>query len=540
VTDVVKAMTEAERVTAKKRIEAAVREILEAIGEDPDRDGLVRTPTRIANMYVDEIFTGLHDNSSRHLAVTFEADHDEMVMVRDIPVHSVCVPSKERVNTIGGARQASTIAVGDTLWTLDDEGRLVTTTVVSVASHEDRELVEIAAGPRRLKVTPDHPILTPGGWARAGALVAGDKVCAIEPRRLAQDRGIVTEGHELGYVLGTVASDGSIQDGRRISVVVNDREFAERYAAALEVAFDVRSHVQPIKVPSGYPGRDVDMYRVRTVSSYIAGLMLHWFGGSKATKEFHFPRVVLRSREMIDGFLDGYCDGDGYPLPKPEGARVIVSANEQFLEELAAVLGNEPSPSYGKPARQLYVAPRWHEGGRYGRPGYVREDIELLPPDGEWIEIDRIDRIHATGSKPYTVYSFECSPHPTFLVNGVQTHNCEHHLVPFAGKAHVAYIPGDDGRIAGLSKIARLVDGFAARPQVQERLTTQIADALVEALQPNGVLVMIEAEHFCMSMRGVKKPGALTITSAVRGLFKTNAATRAEAMSLITHPGNRL
>jgi GTP cyclohydrolase I len=118
--------------------------------------------------------------------------------------------------------------------------------------------------------------------------------------------------------------------------------------------------------------------------------------------------------------------------------------------------------------------------------------------------------------------------------------SCEHHLVPFAGKAHVAYIPGPDGRITGISKIARLVDGFARRPQVHERLTTQIADALVEVLKPEGVLVMIEAEHFCMSMRGVKKPGALTVTSAVRGIFKSNPATRAEAMSLITHPGNRL
>lgn len=117
---------------------------------------------------------------------------------------------------------------------------------------------------------------------------------------------------------------------------------------------------------------------------------------------------------------------------------------------------------------------------------------------------------------------------------------CEHHLVPFAGRAHVAYIPGPDGRLTGLSKIARLVEGFARRPQVQERLTTQIADALMEQLRPEGVLVMIEAEHLCMSMRGVKKPGALTITSAVRGLFKTNPATRSEAMSLITHPGNRL
>jgi GTP cyclohydrolase I len=117
---------------------------------------------------------------------------------------------------------------------------------------------------------------------------------------------------------------------------------------------------------------------------------------------------------------------------------------------------------------------------------------------------------------------------------------CEHHLIPFAGRAHVAYIPGEDGRITGLSKIARLVEGFARRPQVQERLTTQVADALVDVLQPSGVLVMIEAEHLCMSMRGVKKPGALTITSAVRGLFKTNAATRSEALDLITHPGNRL
>jgi GTP cyclohydrolase IA len=110
---------------------------------------------------------------------------------------------------------------------------------------------------------------------------------------------------------------------------------------------------------------------------------------------------------------------------------------------------------------------------------------------------------------------------------------CEHHLVPFIGKAHVAYIPGDDGRITGLSKLARLVDGFARRPQVQERLTTQVADTINEVLKPQGVLVVIEAEHLCMSMRGVRKPGSLTVTSAVRGLFKTNAATRAEAMNFI-------
>ena len=109
---------------------------------------------------------------------------------------------------------------------------------------------------------------------------------------------------------------------------------------------------------------------------------------------------------------------------------------------------------------------------------------------------------------------------------------CEHHLVPFHGVAHVGYIPGDDGRITGLSKIARLVDLYARRPQVQERLTSQIADALVEVLEPGGVLVVVECEHLCMSMRGVRKPGSRTVTSAVRGQMR-DVATRAEAMSLI-------
>jgi GTP cyclohydrolase IA len=110
---------------------------------------------------------------------------------------------------------------------------------------------------------------------------------------------------------------------------------------------------------------------------------------------------------------------------------------------------------------------------------------------------------------------------------------CEHHLVPFMGKAHVAYIPGKEGRICGLSKLARVVDVFARRPQVQERMTSQIADTIVEHLDPQGVMVVIEAEHLCMSMRGVQKPGAITTTSAVRGIFERNMATRSEAMSLI-------
>jgi GTP cyclohydrolase I len=110
---------------------------------------------------------------------------------------------------------------------------------------------------------------------------------------------------------------------------------------------------------------------------------------------------------------------------------------------------------------------------------------------------------------------------------------CEHHLVAFHGMAHVGYIPGKDGRVTGLSKLARVVDLYAKRPQVQERLTAQIADAVVRKLKPRGVIVVIEAEHLCMAMRGVRKAGSITVTSAVRGQFKTDVASRSEALGLI-------
>lgn len=129
--------------------------------------------------------------------------------------------------------------------------------------------------------------------------------------------------------------------------------------------------------------------------------------------------------------------------------------------------------------------------------------------------------------------TFELGHEEMVLVKDIELASmCEHHLVPFYGYAHVGYIPGPTGRIAGLSKLARLVDVFAKRPQVQERLTSQVANSLVELLKPAGVIVVVEAEHLCMTMRGVRKPGAKTLTSAVRGQLR-DATTRAEAMSLI-------
>jgi GTP cyclohydrolase IA len=130
---------------------------------------------------------------------------------------------------------------------------------------------------------------------------------------------------------------------------------------------------------------------------------------------------------------------------------------------------------------------------------------------------------------------FDADHEEMVLVRDIELYStCEHHLVPFFGRAAVGYIPNEKGQITGLSKLARLVDVYARRPQVQERMTSQIADALMDTLEPRGVIVIIEAEHLCMSMRGVRKPGAKTVTSAVRGIFLNSESTRAEAMSLLT------
>ncbi len=140
--------------------------------------------------------------------------------------------------------------------------------------------------------------------------------------------------------------------------------------------------------------------------------------------------------------------------------------------------------------------------------------------------------MHMTADEVLTT-TFDIGHDEMVLVKDIELYStCEHHLVPFHGVAHIGYIPNLDGRITGLSKLARLVDVFAKRPQVQERLTTQVADSLMRILEPRGAIVVMEAEHLCMSMRGVRKPGAKTTTSAVRGSLR-DPATRAEAMALI-------
>jgi GTP cyclohydrolase IA len=179
----------------------------------------------------------------------------------------------------------------------------------------------------------------------------------------------------------------------------------------------------------------------------------------------------------------------------------------------------------------------------------VREILEAIgeDPDRDGLQNtpDRVARMYAEicsglhdDPAEHLTVTFESSHDEMVMVRDIPLYSlCEHHLVPFIGKVHVAYIPGKDGRITGLSKVARLVDGYSRRPQVQETLTVQVADAMEQTLEPRGVMVVIEAEHLCMSMRGIQKSGSTTVTSAVRGLFRENIATREEAMRFITGRG---
>ena len=185
---------------------------------------------------------------------------------------------------------------------------------------------------------------------------------------------------------------------------------------------------------------------------------------------------------------------------------------------------------------------------RFDLPRIERAITEILLAIGEDPERDglrdtpaRVARAYAEqfsglGQQPESVLTtvFDAGHDEMVLVRDIDVYaTCEHHLIPFFGVAHIGYIPNDKGQLTGLSKLARLVDLYARRPQVQERMTSQIADGLMSVLEPSGVIVVIEAEHLCMAMRGVRKRGAKTVTSAVRGSFRDSDSTRAEAMSLL-------
>ena len=207
--------------------------------------------------------------------------------------------------------------------------------------------------------------------------------------------------------------------------------------------------------------------------------------------------------QQVDGLGQDPVTGD--PVADLAEGRFDAPRIEAAVREILLAIGEDPD-----------------------RPGLVDTPARVARAYGETfagLSQDPVDVLATT---------FDEGHDELVLVRDIPVYStCEHHLVPFHGKAHVGYIPGVDGRVTGLSKLARLVEVYARRPQVQERMTRQIADSLFDVLKPMGVIVVVEAEHLCMAMRGVRKPGTTTVTSAVRGAFRDNAVTRGEAMSLI-------
>jgi GTP cyclohydrolase I len=328
--------------------------------------------------------------------------------------------------------------------------------------------------------------------------------------------------------MGAVCADGTVSR-RYISLVVNEEFFARRFAVHLQDAFGIEARVEAVSRPSGFTGRPTPGFRVRVVSSYLADLFRQYLGSDAHHMRQSFPRVVLDSPEVFKGFLDGYIEGDGCRSKYSNGS-TIVSGNVPFLQELSTLIGARFTPNAKSSTSRLYVADSWFQ-----KHGFLQESHRTDLIESQWVKVKRVTPVQANGKKPFTVYSYKCEPYATFLVNGHLTHNCEHHLLPFYGKCHVAYIP--NGKIVGVSKLARIVDMFARRLQVQERMTNQIADAIEEALSPLGVGVVAEGAHMCMVMRGVEKQHSTMTTSAMRGAFQ-DLPTRMEMMNLIRGNGN--
>jgi GTP cyclohydrolase I len=407
-----------------------VHDLLIELGEDPDREGLRRTPERVirALQFLTEGYR--KDPDELFNDAFFQEDYDEMVVVRDIEFYSLCVPSKQTVNVVGGARPAAKVRPGDRLWTLED-GETRQTTVTAVGRRQTRELVEVVSDEGVFRVTPDHPFATRHGWIEAVDL----------------------EGHEVEWT------------------------------------------------------------RPKSLSR----------------RRQEFPPVALISEECMQGFIDGYVEGDGFQVKQGTGA-IAVGSNVPFLRAFSEAIDARFTPARSG-ASKLYISNRWNRPGWYGKHGFRQQDHRTSLSESSYVPVRSARTVRATGRKPFTVYSFKCEPHPTFLIAGHLSHNCEHHLLPFFGKAHVAYIP--DRRIVGLSKIPRLVDLFARRLQVQERMTKEIADMMMEKLNPRGVAVVIEARHLCMVMRGVEKQHSLMTTSHMLGAFREAQSTRMEFMNLI-------
>ena len=513
---------------SRKQAEEAIRTIIRYIGEDPKREGLLDTPARVVRSW-ERLYGGYKTSLAEVAKTDFSADgYDQMITLRGIEFWSACVPSNQLVNAVSGTKRAADVVVGDHLWTLK-KGRVVETEVTTITVSQVRELVEVKTSSGTFRVTPDHPFATPDGWEEAQNL-EGKLIEWTSARSLCRSRFEPRLGYSMGYAIGAMFSDGTVGD-RYLSLVVNEQWFAGKFSAHLDQAFGTESEVEECSRPSGFTGKDTPGFRVRVVSSYLADLFRAWAGGDANHMRQHFPRVVLNSLETMQGFIDGYVDGDGSKR-KDREASVIVSGNLEFLKELAEVIDSKFAPPKKRTVGQLYVSDRWHREGWFGKHGFRREDHETNLIESSYVEVFSVRRIEAEGKKPFTVYSFKCDKEPTFLIQGHLSHNCEHHMLTFYGSVTVGYIPGTAGRILGVSKLARIVEMYARRLQIQERMTQQIAEAVMKTVGASGVGVVVKAQHLCMVSRGVEKQRSWMITDALLGTFRSNEQTRAEFLRI--------
>lgn len=512
-----------------------VTEIMEALGLDLKDDSLCETPRRIAKMYLNEIFWGLeYSNFPKITTIENKMQYENMLLERHIKVSSTCVPGWQMVNGANGQKKASSVRVGDKLWTLCN-GIPIHTTVEKISTHVADEIVKVTlSNGVKFFVTSDHPLKTKSGWVEAGDSL-GKKVEYVNARTFAKKSYAFNICKELGYYLAVVAAECSVQDDRRICLETENEEVADDFIQAIKKVFGKDVNKEHILKPSSFTGKKIHQYRVRIVSSQIAKRTLRMLGipfgvigcGSK-TFRFHLPEICTHYYSVWRGFIEGYIatDGTHYISYKQEYKRII-SSNENFIEELCAFLKkNVPNgrrSKYSKhPCYSVNVTPNEHTHEWFRKHGFNKDEVSLNLGESEFIEVVAVEQI----KKPIKVYSFKCKEHPTFCICGVLTHNCEHHFIPMMGEAFIAYLP--DKKVIGLSKINRIVEFFSRRPQVQERLTEQIFHTLCLILETEDIAVLIKAEHTCVKLRGVEDVNSDTVTSRLGGKFLEGAALRNE------------
>jgi GTP cyclohydrolase I len=478
---------------------------------------------------------------------------------------SVCLPARDEAGTVGDIVAAihRQLVVGvplvDELIVVDD------------GSTDATGPAALAAGAEVIPVDTILPEEGPGAgkgnviW-RSLAASEGDLVCWIdadirnfEPHFVTGLLGPLLDNPSLAFVKGHYRRplDGQPTGGGRVSELVArpllSRFFPELAGFAQPLAGEYagrRSLLESVPMVEGWGVEIallVDVWRA---------VGIHGLGQVDLGVREHRNRPLDELALPASAVLATVLQRAGIDLPGPGGTPELLRfAGEAGVEGVAVPFAERPPmrsrPGYRLGRRAATGSPDpAGPGGRGDLDGerIARAVRELLAAIGE--DPDR-EGLVRTPERVAAMYAelcgglhedpaahldtrFDAGHDELILVRDIPFASlCEHHLMPFSGRAHVGYIPGLDGRITGLSKLARLVDGFARRPQVQERLTTQIADAMQDRLGPRGVVVVIEAEHQCLSMRGVRKPGATTVTSAVRGVLRDDAAARAEALSML-------